>query len=94
MSDPEPIFYTAQTYLQNEKYQQAEDEFEKILRINSNYPLIHYHIALVNFYQQGEKNLDKALKFARTQAAKTPEHFLPYKLAGDIYKLRSQGVFF
>lgn len=93
ISDPEPMFYVGQTYLQHEQYQLAENEFEKILQINSNYPLIHYYIGLVNFYQQGEENLEKALKFAKTQSAKSPENYLPYKLAGDIYKLRSRGAF-
>ena len=93
ISDPEPIFYVGQSHMQHKQYQLAENEFEKILRINPNYPLIHYYIGLVNFYQQGEKDLEKALKSARTQSAKNPHHFLPYKLAGDIYKLRSKGVF-
>ena len=93
ISDPEPTFYIGQTHLQHKQYQLAENEFEKILRINPNYPLIHYYIGLVNFHQQGEEDLAKALKSARTQSAKNPHHFLPYKLAGDIYKLRSKGVF-
>ena len=93
ISDPEPIFYIARTYMQHEQYQSAENEFEKILQINSNYPLIHYYIGLVNFYQQGDKNLEKALKFARTQAAKNPTNYLSYKLAGDVYKLQSKGAF-
>ena len=92
-SDPEPLFYIGETHLDNKQYQLAENEFEKILQINPNYPLIHYHIGLVNFYQQGEENLEKALKLAKTQSAKNPKHFLPYKLAGDIYKLRAKGVF-
>ncbi|MCZ0933444.1 MAG: tetratricopeptide repeat protein, partial [Oligoflexia bacterium] len=93
VSDPKPIFYMGKTYLEHEEYQLAENEFEKILQINPNYPMIHYYIGLVNFHQKGEKNLEKALKFARTQSAKNPKHFLPYQLAGDIYKLKSRGVF-
>ena len=92
VSDPNPIFYMGKTYLEHEEYQMAENEFEKILQINPNYPMIHYYIGLVNFYQGGE-NLEKALKYARIQAAKNPNHFLPYQLAGDIYKLKSSGVF-
>ena len=93
VSDPNPIFYLGKTYLDHEDYQSAENEFEKILRINPNYPMIHYYIGLVNFYQKGEKNLEKALKYAKIQSTKNPNHFLPYKLAGDIYKLKSKGVF-
>ena len=92
-SDPEPLFYLGTAHLDNKNYEAAEQEFEKILRINANYPLIHYYIGLVNFYQAGEENLDKALKFAKVQSAKTPNHYLPYKLSGDVYRLRSKGAF-
>ena len=93
VSDPNPIFYIGKSYLEHEEYQKAENEFEKILRINPNYPMIHYYIGLVNFHQKGEKNLEKALKFAKIQSAKNPNHYLPYQLAGDIYRLKSRGVF-
>ena len=93
ISDPEPLFYSAQTHIQHEQYLVAESEFEKIARLNPNYPLIYYYIGLVNFYQQGEENLEKALKFAKIQMAKNPNNFLPYKLAGDVYKLKSKGAF-
>ena len=93
ISDPEPMFFSGKAHMDHEQYQLAENEFEKILQINPNYPLIHYYIGLVNFYQQGEENLEKALKFARTQSAKSPTDFRPYQLAGDVYRLRSKGVF-
>ena len=93
ISDPNPIFYLGKTYLDHEDYQLAENEFRKILNINSNYPMIQYYIGLVNFYQKGEENLEEALKFARIQSAKNPNNFLPYELAGDIYKLKSKGAF-
>lgn len=93
IADPEPMFYIGQTHLQHKNYSAAEQEFEKILQLNPNYPLIHYYIGLANFHQQGEDNLDKALKFAKTQSAKNPNHFLPYKLRGDVYRLRAKGVF-
>ena len=93
ISDPEPMFDTGKTHLDHKQYQLAENKFEKILQINPNYPFIHYYIGLVNFHQQGEEDMEKALKSAKTQAAKTPKHFRPYKLAGDVYRLRTKGVF-
>ena len=93
ISDPNPTFYLGQTYLNHKEYQLAENEFKKILNINPNYPMIQYYIGLVNFHQMGEKNLEEALKFARIQSAKNPNNFLPYQLAGDIYKLKSRGAF-
>ena len=93
-ADPDPVFYSGLTYMKHNERNRAEIEFEKILKqINPNYPLIHYYIALVNFHQGGKENIAKALKFTKTQMAKTPDHFLPYKLAGDIYLSKSQGVF-
>ncbi len=93
ISDPEPIFFTAQTYMNHKEHQMAENEFEKVLQMNPNYPLIHYYIGKINFLQEGEENLEKALKYAKTQSAKNPNHYLPYKLAGDIYRVISQGAF-
>ena len=93
ISDPKPLFYTGKTHLDNKQYYLAEKEFEKILKISPNYPLIHYYVGLVNFYQEGEKNLEKALKFAKIQSSKDTKHYISYKLAGDIYRLRAKGVF-
>ena len=93
VSDPNSIFHLGEAYLEHEDYQAAENEFEKVLQLNSNYPMIHYYIGLVNYHQTGEKNMEKALKFAKIQSAKNPHNYLPYKLAGDIYKLKSRGVF-
>ena len=92
VSDPDPMFYLGQTHIQHENYQLAENEFEKVLRLNSNYPMIHYYIGLANFHQPQDKNWEKALTFAKTQSAKNPNHFLPYKLAGDIYLALSKGA--
>ena len=93
VSDPNPIFYSGKMFLEHENYPNAENEFEKILNINPNYPMLHYYIALVNFHKGGVEDLKKALKFSKIQSAKNPNHYLPYKLTGDIYKLKSRGVF-
>ena len=93
ISDPIPVFWSARTHLQHEQYYKSEQEFEKILNINPNYPLIHYYIGLANFYQQREESLEKALKSVEIQKVKTPKNILPYKLAGDIYRVRSKGAF-
>ena len=92
--DPDPVFYAGLTYMNHNELKAAEGEFSRILKkINANYPLIHYYLASVNFRQEDKDKTIKALKFARTQMEKTPHHFLPYKLAGDIYRTQAQGVF-
>lgn len=93
ISDPEPPFRMGQAYLENENYKKASREFKKVLKINSNYPLIQYYIALVYFYKGGEKDLDQALTWTKLQSVKMPNHFLPYKLLGDIYRQKAKGVF-
>ena len=90
VSDPDPIFYAGKTHLNHEEYQAAENEFKKILQINPNYPMIHYYIGLTLFNQNKK---EEALKFSKTQSVKTPNHYLPYKLIGDIYKSISGEVF-
>ena len=90
LSDPQPLFYKAQLHLDNNEYHLAEQEYSKILKLNPRYPNIHYYIALSLYYQGGTENLDKALKMARTESQKNPTDYRSYKLAGDIYFLRTQ----
>jgi tetratricopeptide (TPR) repeat protein len=35
----------ADTYLELKRYDEAMAEYERILRLNPNYPLVHYHLA-------------------------------------------------
>ena len=93
LSDVKPFFYVGQIHLNNENYGLAYEEFNKIVKVNPNYPLIHYYLGLTILKQRGAGNLDKALKVAQTEAVKSPKHYLPYKLAGDIYKLKSEKSF-
>ena len=94
LSDPQILFYMGKTHLNHKNYNLAYQEFSKILQINSNYPLIHYYIGLTFLHRGGGmESLDKALESAHIEAAKNPHHYLPYKLAGDIYKLKSKQAF-
>ena len=93
LSDPQPIFYKAQLHMDNEEYQLAEQEYEKILSLNPRYPKIHYYIGLSLFHQGGVKNLEKALKLTKTESEKNPKDYRAYKLAGDIYLSRTKSAF-
>ena len=88
-SDPNPSFYIGQSYMFNKQYLEAENQLEKTLELNQNYPLIHYYIGRVNFLQGGEENLDRALKFAKTEYQKNPSLSLAYVLSGDVYKKKA-----
>ena len=74
-SDPEPLFYIGQAHLQNEQYQLAENEFEKILRMNSNYPLIQYYIGLVNFLSARGQGFGKSSKICPGGNGENPQSF-------------------
>lgn len=93
LSDVKPIFYVGQIHLNNGNYAMAEKEFNKVIQINPNYPLIHYHFGLSVLHQRNKESLDLALKAAQTEAVKNPRNYLPYKLAGDVYRLKSQKSF-
>ena len=88
-SDPKPLFYMGQVYMKNKQYLEAEDQFEKALGINGNYPLIHYYIGKANFYQGGEENLVRSLKFAKIESQKNPNLSLAYILSGDVYRKKA-----
>ena len=89
-SDPNPLFYMGMSYMNNEQYLEAESQFEKVLGINSKYPLIHYYIGKANFLQGGEENLERALKAAKTERSKNPNLAMAYILTGDIYKTKAK----
>ena len=93
LSDVKPAFYVGQIYLNNKNYNLAHKEFDKVIQVNPNYPLIHYYFGLSILKQGGTESLDQALKAAQTEAVKNPRHYLPYKLAGDVYRLKSSQSF-
>ena len=88
-ADPEPLFYMGRLYMDVKKYAAAEDQFEKIIRLNENYPRIHYYIGLSNFLQGGEDNLERALEAGKTESQKNPNLAGAYILLGKIYKTKA-----
>ena len=89
-ADPEPLFYMGRLYIDMKKLSAAEDQFEKIIRMNENYPLIYYFIGLVNFLQGGEDNLKRALEAGRIEVQKNPNLSSAYILLGNIYKKQAE----
>ena len=89
VSDPEPLFYMGWVYMQNKQYHKAENQYQRVLNLNFNYPLIHYYLGYTNFLQGGDDNLDRALEFSKTESQKNPNLSFAYTLAGDIYKKKA-----
>lgn len=93
LSDVQPFFYVGRIHLNRGNYDLALKEFNKVATANPNYPLIHYYRGLTILNQGSADSLDEALKSAQTEAVKNPNHYLPYKLAGDVYRLKSSQSF-
>lgn len=89
-SDPEPLFRLGLISMERKRYSDAETQFERVLGINSRYPLIHYYIGKVNFLEGGEENLERALKSSKTESKKNPNLSMAYILTGDIYKKKAK----
>ena len=93
LSDVKPFFQVGQIHLESKNYDLALEEFNKIVRMNPNYPLIHYYTGFALLNQNNKENLEQALVSAKVAAVKNPKSYLPYKLAGDVYKLQSERSF-
>ncbi|MBC6415076.1 MAG: hypothetical protein GDA46_01610 [Bdellovibrionales bacterium] len=93
LSDIRLLFYIGKLHFDKGNYDLAYSEFYKILKINSNYPLVHYYLALAILYQEGRDSLNKALDLASIEIEKNPSNYLAYQLTGDIYKLKSKQAF-
>lgn len=89
-SDPEPLFRLGLVSMEKEKYSDAETQFERVLGINSRYPLIHYYIGKVNFLEGGKENLERALEASKTESKKNPNLSMAYILTGDIYTKKAK----
>ena len=88
-SDPDPLFYMGQVYMRQKRYLQAENQFKKVEGLNRDYPLVYYYLGKINFLQDGEENLNRALKFAKIESQENPNMSLAYILSGDIYKKKA-----
>ena len=89
-SDPEPLFRLGLVSMEKKKYSDAETQFERVVGINSRYPLIHYYIGKVNFLDGGKENLERALEASKTESKKNPNLAMAYILTGDIYKTKAK----
>ncbi len=59
-------------YFLNQKYDQAIEEFEKVLKINSNNPLVFYNLGIV---YEAKNMIEKASRMYRRTLELKPDHF-------------------
>lgn len=86
-SDPEPLFLAGQLYLEIKKPLEAKNQFQRILNINKEYPLVNYNMGKA-FLMMGE--FKDALEQAKIEVQKNPRLADPYILAAEAYDLQQQ----
>jgi tetratricopeptide (TPR) repeat protein len=86
-SDVEPLFLVGQLYLETKQPSEARQQFQRVLNINKDYPLVNYNIGLANL-QMGL--LEDTLEQANIEKLKNPNLADPYILAADAYTAMKQ----
>lgn len=86
-SDVEPLFLVGQLYLETKQPSEARQQFQRVLNINKEYPLVNYNIGLANL-QMGL--LEDTLEQANIEKLKNPNLADPYILAADAYTAMKQ----
>lgn len=86
-ADAEPLFQTGLLYLQINKPQEAQAQFQRVLRTNKLYPLVHYHLGRAALMMG---NGNEALNEAREERNLNPNLPEAYLLAAEAYTLSQQ----
>lgn len=81
-SDAEPLFQAGLLYLEINKPEEARIQFQRVLRINKLFPLVHFHLGKAALLL-GDANL--ALQEAKEERAINPNLAEAYLLAADSY---------
>lgn len=105
-ADAEPFFLAGMMLLDVNKPQEAKQQFERVLAINNNYPLVHYQIGRAELVAKNpkgalaraseEKKVNPNMAAAYTLAAEAYSDLKQYELCAREYqkaiKLRPQGA--
>lgn len=81
-SDAQPLFEAGQLYIDIRKFDDAVRQFEKVLRMNNQYPAIHYNLAKVYFAQ---RKMKEALAHCKIEIETAPERDECFILSAEIY---------
>lgn len=81
-SDVEPLYLAGQLYLEAKQPTEARQQFQRVLRVNKDYPLVHYFLGRAAL-QLGSAS--EAIDQANLEKAKNPNLADPYLLAAEAY---------
>lgn len=81
-ADVEPLFLAGQLYLETKKSSEARQQFQRVLRVNRDYPLVNYYIGKAALQMQ---SYEEALQEAKIEKSKNPNLADPYLLAAEAY---------
>ena len=86
-SDAEALFRAGQLYLDMSKFEDAIQQFQRVQRINENYPRTSYFIGKAAF-SSGDFNL--AMESAKMEKKKNPNLADSYILSAEVYYAKKQ----
>ncbi len=86
-ADAQPLFLAGMLYLAAGKPTDAQTEFQRVLKINKDYPLVNYQIGRAALMLNAP---EEALEQARREEEKNPNLADPYILAADAYTAMKQ----
>jgi tetratricopeptide (TPR) repeat protein len=85
--DPTPLFHAGVLYLNANNYKSALLQFERVKRINKNFPRVYYNIGKAALET---KDYEKALEMATMEKNVNPNIAEPYILAAEVYYKQGQ----
>lgn len=86
-SDAGPLFHAAQVYQETNRYEEATNQFRRVLKVNPNYPRTHYSLGRTAFLMG---NLEGALVEIKEEKKKNPNVADSYILAAEIFFAKHQ----
>src|SRR5262249_29363878 len=81
-ADAEPLYQAGLIYLDTHKGPEALAQFQRVLRINKLFPLVHYQMGRANVFMG---NLEQALEETRLEKSINPNLADAYLLAAEAY---------
>lgn len=81
-SDAQPLFEAGQLYIDIQKYDEAIKQFERVLKMNRQYPAIYYNLAKVYFAQ---RKMKEALEYCQIEMESAPDRDQCFILSAEIY---------
>ncbi|OFZ19518.1 MAG: hypothetical protein A2Z20_06360 [Bdellovibrionales bacterium RBG_16_40_8] len=86
-SDAEPLLIAGQLYLNAQQPSEARQQFQRVLRMNKDYPLVNYYIGVAALQLE---SASEAIEQANIEKVKNPNLADPYFLAAEAYTQMKQ----